>query len=194
MRAYDLIAEWYQSERHSQIGVAEVSGFASSLPSGARVLDIGCGNGIPITRALLAATHRVFGIDVSREMLARFRVNCPSAPAVRGLVQSLPFADASFDAAVAWGIIFHLTQPEEAHAFASVSRVLRPGATLLFTAGKIDDAAGFEDTMAGVMLPYYSFSTEGYRALLAATGLTLLDVHTDAWANTYYRARKIGHS
>jgi ubiquinone/menaquinone biosynthesis C-methylase UbiE len=192
VREYDLIADWYQSERRAEIGVAEVAGFASLLPRGARVLDVGCGNGIPITRALLAAAHRVVGIDVSREMLARFRVNCSSAPAVRGIVQSLPFADSSFDAAVAWGVIFHLTQPDEAQAFASVSRVLRPGAALLFTAGKIDDAAGFEDTMAGVMLPYYSFSTEGYRALLAASNLTLLDVHTDAWANTYYRARKIG--
>lgn len=194
MREYDLIAEWYQSERHAEIGVAEVAEFAASLPSGARVLDIGCGNGIPITRALLGATHRVFGIDASREMLARFRVNCSSAPAVRGRVESLPFVDASFDAAVAWGVIFHLSQPDEAHALASVSRVLRPGGAFLFTAGKIDDADGFEDTMAGVLLPYYSFSTDGYRALLAASDLTLLDVHTDAWANTYYRARKIGHS
>jgi SAM-dependent methyltransferase len=77
VREYDLIAEWYASERADQTGVPEVTALASSLPRGARVLDVGCGNGIPITRALLSAGHGVVGVDSSTEMLARVRRNCP---------------------------------------------------------------------------------------------------------------------
>ena len=58
MREYDLIADWYASERVSQTGVPEAAALAHSIAIGGRVLDIGCGNGIPITRALLSAGHR----------------------------------------------------------------------------------------------------------------------------------------
>ena len=54
VREYDLIAEWYASERDHQTGVPEATALASSIPRGSLVLDVGCGNGIPITGALLS--------------------------------------------------------------------------------------------------------------------------------------------
>ena len=78
MREYDLIAEWYASERDDQTGVPEATALASSIPRGSLVLDVGCGNGIPITRALLNGSHRVISLDSSSAMLARFKQNCPS--------------------------------------------------------------------------------------------------------------------
>jgi SAM-dependent methyltransferase len=196
MHEYDLIAEWYASERRDQTGVPEVTALAQSLPSGAMVLDVGCGNGNPITRALLSAGHRVVGLDSSREMLARFRVNCPDTPAVRGLVQSSPFTDGVFDAAVGWGVMFHLNPDDEMKAIASVSRVLKAGAPFLFTAGDADaidgkDVDGFkEDTMNGVVFRYFSFSRDGYRRILGEHAFTLVDVHEDSGKNTYYLACK----
>ena len=44
--------------------------------------------------------------------------------------------------------------------------------------------------MNGVPFRYWSFSVEGYRELLKANGLTLLDVRRDAGENVYYLARK----
>ena len=192
MREYDAIAEWYASDRNHTVGVPEVAAVASSIAPGSRVLDIGCGNGIPITRALLDAGHHVVGLDSSREMLARFHVNLPETPVVRGQVQRCAFADETFDAAVASGVLFHLTQDDQAGAFASVSRVLKPGAPFLFTAGDTDDGTGdaLEGTMNGVTFSYYSYSTEGYRRVLREHGLTLLDVHADRGQNIYYLARK----
>ena len=104
MREYDENAEWYASDRTHPTGVPEVTVLAASVPRGARVLDIGCGNGLPITRTLLDAGHHVIGLDSSREMLARFRANLPATPVIRGLVQTSAFADEVFDAAVAWGV------------------------------------------------------------------------------------------
>src|SRR5438094_8873920 len=79
MHEYDLIAEWYASERVDQTGVAEAMALVQSLPRGASVLDIGCRNGIPITRALLSAGYRIVGIDSSSEMLAPRGRDCTSA-------------------------------------------------------------------------------------------------------------------
>jgi cyclopropane fatty-acyl-phospholipid synthase-like methyltransferase len=69
------------------------------------------------TRGIGRAGHRVVGLDSSVQMLARFRVNLPDTPVVRSLVQNCAFADDVFDAAVAWGVIFHLTRKDHARAF-----------------------------------------------------------------------------
>jgi cyclopropane fatty-acyl-phospholipid synthase-like methyltransferase len=191
VREYDEIAEWYTSNPRHPVGVPEVAALAATLPSGSRVLDIGCGNGLPITGALVSAGHRVVGLDSSREMLARFRGHLPATPVVRGIVQACAFASNVFDAAVAWGVIFHLTYADQARAFASVSRVLKAGAPFLFTAGEVDDAdGGITGTMNGVTFHYYSFSVDGYWTLLQQHGFALLDVHKDAGENTYYLCRR----
>ena len=53
MREYDSIAEWYPTNRSRIFGVAEALAVATLLPAHSRILDVGCGNGIPITEALV---------------------------------------------------------------------------------------------------------------------------------------------
>ena len=84
MREYDLIADWYPSDRGRTVGVAEALAVAPTLSAHSRILDIGCGNGVPITEALVNAGHRVVGLDSSAGMLDRFRANLPVTPVVRG--------------------------------------------------------------------------------------------------------------
>ncbi len=190
MHEYDLIAAWYASDRTHLTGVPEVTQLAASIRAGARVLDIGCGNGIPITRTLLDAGHHVVGLDSSIQMLARFRANLPDTPVIRGEVQACAFADACFDAAVAWGVMFHIDQAEQIKAIASVSRVLRIGAPFLFTAGDVEGPEPVEGRMDGVLFRYFSFSVENYRRVLGEHGFTLVNVHADRGGNTYYLAER----
>lgn len=190
LREYDLIAQWFASERVDQTGVPEATTLASSIPRGSFVLDIGCGNGIPITRALLSGGHRVIGLDSSSAMLANFRNNCPEAFAVRGIVQSCPFADCMFDAAVAWGVMFHLNPEDAIRAIANVSRIVKRGAAFLFTSGDVDSFDGKEGKMNGVTFRYFSYSVHSYRRILGDHGFTLVDVHADSGNNTYYLAKK----
>jgi SAM-dependent methyltransferase len=190
MREYDLIAEWYASERVDQTGVPEATALASSIPRGSLVLDIGCGNGIPITRALLSEGHRVIGLDSSSAMLAQFKRNCSETFAVRGIVESCPFADGVFDAAVAWGVMFHLNPENAICAIANISRTLRRGAPFLFTSGDEDGFHAKEGRMNGVTFRYFFYSPQSYRRILGDHSFTLLDVHADSSNNTYYLAKK----
>lgn len=190
MREYDLIAEWYASVRVDQTGIPEVTALASSIPSASLVLDIGCGNGIPISRALLSNGHRVIGLDSSSAMLARFRHNCPEALAVRGSIESCPFAGCLFDAAIAWGVMFHLNPEDQIRAITNVSRIVKPGAPFLLTSGDDDGFDGKEGKMNGVTFRYFSYSIQNYQRLLGDHGLTLVDVHADSGDNTYYLAKK----
>jgi len=190
MREYDLIADWYASDRGRTVGVAEALAVAATLPARSRILDVGCGNGVPITEALVNAGHRVVGLDSSAGMLDRFRANLPGTPVVRGDARQCPFGDGAFDAAFSWGMLFHLQRVDQAAAFASVSRVLKPGAQFLFTAAEIDDAddAGITGTMNGVTFPYYAIPS--YRTMIVEYGLVLVDVHDDPGVSTSYLARK----
>jgi ubiquinone/menaquinone biosynthesis C-methylase UbiE len=142
MREYDLIADWYPSDRGRSVGVREALDVVASLPRGARVLDVGCGNGFPITEALVNAGYRVVGLDSSRGMLERFRVNLQTTAVVRGDARACPFAGDAFDAAISWGMMFHLTPADQATAVAGVSRVLKPGAPFLFTAAEVAELQG----------------------------------------------------
>jgi SAM-dependent methyltransferase len=187
---YDLIAEWYASERVDQTGVPEATALASSIPRGSLVLDVGCGNGIPITRALLREGHRVIGLDSSSAMLAQFKRNCSETFAVRGIVESCPLADGVFDAAVAWGVMFHLNPENAIRAIANISRTLKRGAPFLFTSGDEDGFHAKEGRMNGVTFRYFSYSPQSYRRILGDHSFTLLNVHADSGNNTYYLAKK----
>jgi len=89
-----------------------------------------------------------------------------------------------------WGMMFHLARRDQTAAFGSMSRVLKAGASFLFTAAEIDgaDDAGITGTMNGVTFPYYAVSS--YRALVAEHGLVLVDVHDDPGVSTYFLARR----
>jgi ubiquinone/menaquinone biosynthesis C-methylase UbiE len=191
MREYDLIAEWYATDRGRTVGVAEALAVAATLNAGSRILDIGCGNGVPITEALVSAGHRVVGLDSSTRMLARLRVTLPGTWVVRGDARQCPFASGAFDAAISWGMLFHLPPGDQAAVIASVSRVLTAGAPFLFTAAEIVDAddAGITGTMNGVTFHYYAVPS--YRTLVAQHGLVLVDVHDDPGVSTYYLAHKV---
>jgi ubiquinone/menaquinone biosynthesis C-methylase UbiE len=90
MREYDLIADWYATERVQTVGVAEALAVAATLAPDSLILDVGCGNGVPITKALVSAGHRVVGLDSSAKMLARFRLNLGAPPPCAATLTGVP--------------------------------------------------------------------------------------------------------
>lgn len=190
MHEYDLIAEWYAAQRTDATGVPELTALLSSLPPNASVLDVGCGNGLPLTRVLIDHGCEVLGVDSSRNMLARFAANFPAVPVICSPIQACDLAGRTFDAAVAWGVMFFLPHTAQINAIAKVASVLKPGGSFLFTSG---DDEGWKDgePMNGVPFRYYSFTRDGYRDLLREHGLTLETTHIDKGENMYYLARKL---
>lgn len=103
----------------------------SSMPSGGRALDAGCGTGFNIRR-LHELGFDVVGVEPSVEMRTRAQANNPGVDIRDGDILSLPFGPEEFDVVLAIEVIRYLVDP--APAVAELARVLRPGGTAIVTA------------------------------------------------------------
>jgi ubiquinone/menaquinone biosynthesis C-methylase UbiE len=146
--------------------------FERSLPDGARVLDLGCGAGVPST-AQLAQRFEVVGVDISGAQLGLARTNVPSATFIQSDLVDLELPAASFDGVTALYSISHV--PRDAHPalFCRIARWLKPGGFFLASLG----AGGSPDWTGewlGVTMFFSSHDADTNRRLLRAAGLRLV--------------------
>ena len=101
------------------------------LDASSRILDLGCGYG-RVTAELAARGHqRIVGVDSSAGMLARARSENRGPGYVRAESLRLPFADASFDAALLLAVLTCIPdRGAQATLLSELSRVLAPGGLL----------------------------------------------------------------
>ncbi len=105
----------------------------ADLPAGSTVLDAGCGPGL-VSLALLEAGHRVVGVDLSEEMVARARSRCAAfGPLARFERQSV-FEEppgGPFDASLSRYVLHHVA---DAPAFLRrQAGLVRPGGCLVLS-------------------------------------------------------------
>jgi SAM-dependent methyltransferase len=131
--AYDLVAADYAEAFHAELaelpldrgllaGFAELVRGAGSLP----VADLGCGPG-HVTAHLHGLGLRVFGVDLSPEMVALARRTHPDIRFDEGTMTGLDIADGSLGGVVALYSIIHIPPPQLPTVFAEFRRVLAPG-------------------------------------------------------------------
>jgi SAM-dependent methyltransferase len=91
-------------------------------------LDIGCGSGRH-TILLDQFGFKASACDVSADAvrLTRMVAALPSKRVLQAPMTALPYADGSFDVALAYGVFYYGTRDEHEAAVAEMHRVLRPG-------------------------------------------------------------------
>jgi SAM-dependent methyltransferase len=102
---------------------------AAELAGATTILDIGCGDG-QISRMMAAAGAHVVGIDPTLNQISVAHQRGGGPVYLRTTADQLPFADASFDAAVACLVFEHIDAVDA--AIAEVARVLAPGGRFCF--------------------------------------------------------------
>jgi len=181
---YEAIASEFLRHRSSGIGVQEVWNWARTLPHGSNVLDLGCGSGFPITSVLVEADLDVFAVDSSPSLVHAFRQNLPGTPILCEAVQTSSLYDRSFDAVLAWGLMFLLETEDQYRLIQRIAQILVPNGRLLFTAPA--DAVVWRDAMTGMQS--VSLGAEKYRALLGAAGISVKREYQDEGQNYYFDA------
>lgn len=104
------------------------------LPGGERVLEVGFGSGVSFFN-LAELYSEIHGIDLSADnarVTTCFAAHNISVQLIQGSVLDMPYPEAFFDTVLLISILEHLKPKDLAAACREISRVLRPGGTVVY--------------------------------------------------------------
>jgi arsenite methyltransferase len=174
------------------------------LEAGQTVLDLGSGGGIDVllTARRVGPTGKVYGLDMTDDMLALARENQRKAGAtnvefLKGAIEAIPLPDQSVDVIIS-NCVINLSSDKD-KVLREAFRVLRPGGQLavsdVVSRGPVpDDVRQSIDCWVGCMAG--ALDQDDYAAKLRAAGFA--DVSIEPWrvyadgtfAGAFIRARK----
>lgn len=145
--------------------------FLALLPVNGQILDIGCGNGMPIADYFIRQGFQVTGVDSSQPMIDRCLQRFPEQTWSVADMRTLALAD-RFDGLIAWDSFFHLAREDQRQMFNVFRQHANSQATLMFTSGTSNgEAIG---TFEGEALYHASLAPEEYRQLLQKQGFSVV--------------------
>jgi len=174
-RGYDAIGERFTEWRDRIVGDPRrewEEELGSRLQDGVRVLELGCGAGVPDTQRL-AARFQVTGVDVSVEQVRRARAAVPDADFIQADFTALELKPESFDAVVSFYAFNHVPRELLAPTFALIRRWLVPRG-LLMTALGASDTEAWTGTGLVHRRSFSSFPPETNTRLLREAGFEIL--------------------
>ncbi|KAF9042819.1 S-adenosyl-L-methionine-dependent methyltransferase [Hymenopellis radicata] len=169
-KGYDQIASQYlawSSPRPTTTRAAYIEKLIALLPPGAKVLELGCGAGVPSTQTLIKAGLAVTGVDISASQLALAKEHIPQATLVHGDMMSLTFEPESFDAVVAFYSIFHLPRDEQGMMVGKIKTWLKKGGWMLLNLnGNEKEGDTVQEDWMGVTMFSSRLGVDGNRDIL----------------------------
>ena len=177
---YDRASYAYRGD---DLELDERSGYAhwlrrieKRLAPGSRVLDLGCGNGIPVARRLVQR-HRVTGLDLSEVQVRRARALVPQGCYLCADMTDVGFTAGSFDAVTAFFSIINVPIQDQPALFQRIASWLAPGGWLLAVVGKHPRTAVETDFrgMKGVEMYWSHGYLHEYRRWLGDAGFEIVE-------------------
>ncbi len=172
---YDTIARQYLDERVTGGDMRLLPELVSRLASDDRVLDAGCGAGVPVMPQLVGAGLHPVGLDLSSSQLGLARSLVGGVDLVQADLAALPFRKGSFAGAVSFYSVIHVPRSDHPTVFSEFRRVLHPGGVALVCLGagdlpEDDDA----ESWLGTRMFWSHFDARTNLELLADVGFEVL--------------------
>ncbi len=172
--SYDRIADAYlrriavtrasERERYTRRLFARVA-------PGSRVLDLGCGAGVPTTRRL-AKRYLVTGVDVSPEQIRRAKGNVPGATFLTSDMTACSFGAGTFAAVVAFYSIIHVPRNDQKALLGAIWSWLAPGGYFVGTLGARDTPGDLEPDWLGAPMYWSAFGPDANRQMVVDVGFS----------------------
>jgi len=190
-------AGWYDAITNLILQPSQDSlGRLAQVKAGDMVLDVGCGSG----RLTMAAQGwagsggQAVGLDPSPEMIEVARKNAARAGLKArfelGVVEKLPFPDASFDVVLNRLMLHHLPGDLKQRGLAEMRRVLKPGGLCLVVDFEPPKSGLLRLIVENHMTPMADVDVRKYVSLLEQAGFTGIETGpTSSKLLSYVRGR-----
>lgn len=184
--AFDAIGDRYdEAFPHKEGQVAAAEWLGGTLPEGARVLDLGCGTGLPTALQLAKAGCEVVGVDLSDRMVAVARENVPAGSFHRADIADLrpggPLDLGRFDAVAAFFSLLMLPRAEIPLALRTIHHLLVPGGLLALSMVEAD-VDDFSIPFIGSTIRVSGYLREELREIVEAAGFEVVDETSYSYA------------
>jgi SAM-dependent methyltransferase len=178
---YDCIAEsyleWVRTGRAEE-RARYTSVLLDGLPRGARVLDLGCGAGVPTTQQL-AQRFEVTGVDFSAHQLALARQNVPQARFIQADITQLDLPPGSFDGVAAFYSLIHVPRAEQPELLQDIASWLHPGGLFVATMGVRAVKADFAEDYLGTPMYWSGFDSKTNERLVEEAGFRIISAREE---------------
>ncbi len=188
---YDKIAAWWDERyRDGEYGLAHIERALAYRQSSGNALDVGCGAGGRVVRALQARGYQVTGLDVSAEMLRLASANHSDGTFIHADVSCWE-SSSKFDFIVAWDSIFHLPYEQQEPVVSKFCRLLRVNGVVIYSFGNANGE--HTDNWHGETFHYSSIGISENLRLLIKHGLTVMHLELDQYPenHAYVIAKKV---
>ncbi len=175
-KGYTKIAKAYNKQRDKYDNDFLLTRLSKQLPKGSKVLDLGCGAGVPVAKFLVKKGYRVIGIDFSKSMIKLARQNVPKAKVLEMDITRMKFKPNSFDSAVSFYALIHIPREKHAGIYKKLHKILKPGATMFVNACGIDANGweGYEKKYLGVPMFWSFYGPKRTSKIISNAGFEIL--------------------
>ncbi len=149
--SYDRMGETYHNYRDNEKFKTELEKFAELLPHSGKILDAGCGVGMPVARFLAKRGFRVTGVDISKRMIELAKENVPEAEFYQRNILALDFPNESFEGIICVYTLWHIPRVHHSSIIENFHRMLKDDGILVLNTG-IHESEGMSEFFGEPML------------------------------------------
>jgi SAM-dependent methyltransferase len=171
---YNRIASQYLAERtRDSEDIHLLDDLIARLPDRAKVLDAGCGAGIPVAQ-ILSDRFELTGVDFSEAQIDLARRHVPGAQFVCQDMTKLDYPEDTFDAIVSYYAIIHIPREEHRSLFVNFQRMLKRDGFALLCLGAESLADDIDENYLGTRMYWSHFDADTYLEMLEVIGFKLI--------------------
>lgn len=176
-KGYNNLSDKYRkhfSLTHNNEYKTWVSDLLTSIPKNNYILELGCGDGIPVAR-MVSKDHKYLGIDISSVQTVNAKKNVPAGTFITADMTQLAYRPNSFGGIIALYSIIHIPLEEQEKMLKNIHQWLQPKGLFMCTVGATE-WTGIENDwiVSGITMYWSHLDSETYSSWFDDIGFSVL--------------------